>query len=65
MLLAAFAAIGLFVGKAQGKWLAASRKARFEEWLAHAPKEQIPRLLVAQRSTPRFIDAGLRGMYDM
>lgn len=62
---AAFLIIGISAGKAHGKRLAASRKAKFEEWLAHAPKEQIPQLLVEQRSTPRFIDAGLRGMYDM
>lgn len=62
LIIAAFAAVGLFVGKVQGKQLAASRKAKFEEWLAQAPKEQIPRLLVEQRSTPRMIDAGLRGM---
>ncbi|MPM07728.1 hypothetical protein SDC9_54035 [bioreactor metagenome] len=57
--------IGIVAGKSHGKQLAASRKAKFEEWFAHAPKEQIPRLLVEQRSTPRFIDTGLRGMYDM
>ena len=65
LIIAVFSATGLFVGKAQGISLAKSRKTKLEEWIAHAPKEQIPQLLVERRSTPRFIDAGLRGMYDM
>jgi len=65
LIAAAFTAAGIIVGKAQGKKLENAKKAKFEEWLKSAPPEQVPRLLVEQRSPSRFIDAGLRGMDEI
>ena len=65
VVMAVFTAIGVFVGRALGKHFGESKRQKFEAWLANAPQEQIPRLLVDQHSKPQFIDAGLRGMYNM